>query len=92
MGIHDPSLRKRQLRSCFKNFYFPLGTDDLTLPDVVKRIGTARLMMGSDYPHTDGTFPNTVSLLRAREGLSQQDIDNLLGGTAAAFFGLEQDL
>jgi hypothetical protein len=27
-------------------------------------------------------------MLREREGLTQADIDNLLGGTAAEFFGL----
>jgi len=46
----------------------------------------------SDYPHPDGTFPNTVKMLQTREGLTEQDIDNLLGGTAAKFFGLKQYL
>jgi hypothetical protein len=49
-------------------------------------------MIGSDYPHPDGTFPHTVQMLRARNGLTKQDIDNLLGGTAAEFFGLKQYL
>jgi aminocarboxymuconate-semialdehyde decarboxylase len=83
---------KRRPKDCFDNFYFSLGSEDSTLPDVVKRIGSTRLMIGSDYPHPDGTSPNTVSMLRAREGLSQRDIDNLLGGTAAEFFGLKQYL
>jgi hypothetical protein len=30
-----------------------------------------------------------VHMLRAREGLTKQDIENLLGGTAAKFFGLK---
>jgi predicted TIM-barrel fold metal-dependent hydrolase len=80
----------RRPKECFDNFYFSLGADDSTLPDVVKRIGTRQLMIGSDYPHPDGTFPNTVAMLQAREGLTKQDIDNLLGGTAAEFFGLKQ--
>jgi len=49
-------------------------------------------MIGSDFPHPDMTSPNTVSMLQAREGLTQQDIDKLLGGTAAEFFGLNQYL
>jgi predicted TIM-barrel fold metal-dependent hydrolase len=80
----------RRPKECFDNFFFSLGADDSTLPDVVKRIGTGQLMIGSDYPHPDGTFPNTVSMLQAREGLTKQDIDNLLGGTAAKFFDLKQ--
>lgn len=90
-----PAARERANRrpkDCFDNFYFSLGSEDSTLPDVVKRIGSTRLMIGSDYPHPDGTSPNTVSMLRAREGLSRRDIDNLLGGTAAEFFGLKQYL
>jgi hypothetical protein len=31
-------------------------------------------------------------MLQAREGLTKKDIDNLLGGTAAEFFGLKQYL
>jgi hypothetical protein len=45
-------------------------------------------MIGSDFPHPDGTSPNTVSMLKAREGLTQGDIDNLLGNSAADFFGV----
>jgi len=29
-------------------------------------------------------------MLQARVGLSQRDLDNLLGGTAAEFFGFKQ--
>jgi outer membrane protein assembly factor BamE (lipoprotein component of BamABCDE complex) len=49
-------------------------------------------MIGSVYPHPDGTFPNTIQMLQAREGLTKQDIENLLGGTTAEFFGLKQYL
>jgi hypothetical protein len=49
-------------------------------------------MIGSDFPHPDGTFPNTVSLLDSRDGLTEKDIENLLGGTAAEFFGLKHFL
>jgi aminocarboxymuconate-semialdehyde decarboxylase len=79
---------RRRPKDCFDNFYFSFGSEDSTLPDVVKRFGSARLMIGSDYPHPDGTSPNTISMLQAREGLSGVDIDNLLGNTAADFFGL----
>jgi aminocarboxymuconate-semialdehyde decarboxylase len=79
---------KRRPRDCFANFYFSFGSEDSTLTDVVRRIGSSRLMIGSDYPHPDGTSPNTISMLKARNGLSARDIDNLLGGTAAEFFGV----
>ncbi len=78
----------RRPRDCFDNFYFSFGAEDSTLPDVVQRIGSRRLMIGSDYPHPDGTSPNTIAMLRARRGLAPADLDNLLGGAAAEFFGL----
>ncbi len=84
------ALSRRRPKDCFDNFYFSLGSEDSTLPDVVKRIGSSRLMIGSDYPHPDGTSPNTISMLEARAGLSRQDLDNLLGNTASEFFGLNR--
>lgn len=81
---------KRRPKDCFNNFYFSFGSEDSTLTDVVRRIGSSRLMIGSDYPHPDGTSPTTISMLKARGGLSTQDIENLLGGTAADFFGFKQ--
>ena len=83
---------RRRPKECFNNFYFSLRSEDSTLADVVKRIGSSRLMIDSDFPHPDMTSPNTVSMLQAREGLTKQDIDKLLGGTAAEFFGLNQYL
>ena len=80
----------RRPKDCFGNFYFSLGPDDSTLTDVVKRIGSTRLMIGSDYPHPDGTSPNTISMLKTRDRLTPADIDNLLGATAADFFGIER--
>jgi aminocarboxymuconate-semialdehyde decarboxylase len=83
---------RRRPKDCFNNFYFSFGSEDSTLVDVVRRIGSSRLMIGSDYPHPDGTSPNTVSMLQARDGLTVRDTDNLLGGTAADFFGLKRYL
>jgi len=90
-----PAARERTMRrpkDCFDNFYFSLGSEDSTLPEVVKRIGSSRLMIGSDFPHPDGTAPNTISMLEARPGLTTRDRDNLLGGTAADFFGVRNSL
>jgi predicted TIM-barrel fold metal-dependent hydrolase len=74
---------KRRPKDCFNNFYFSFGSEDM-----VKRIGSSRLMIGSDFPHPDGTSPNTISMLKTRSGLSSQDFDDLLCGTAAEFFSL----
>jgi hypothetical protein len=83
---------RRPPKDRFDNFYFPLGSEDSTLPDVVRRIGSTRLMIGSDYPHPDGTSPNTVAMLSARASLSERDFNSFLGGTATEFFGLKSYL
>ena len=82
----------RRPKDCFDNFYFSFGSEDSTLADVVKRMGSSRLMIGSDFPHPDGTSPHTISMLEARAGLTKADTDNLLGNTAADFFGIEPSL
>jgi aminocarboxymuconate-semialdehyde decarboxylase len=77
-------------KDCFGNFFFSLGADDSMLSDVVKRIGSEHLMVGSDYPHSDGTYPNTIRMIEGNPALGAKDKDNLLGGSAALFFGLDR--
>lgn len=81
---------KRRPKDGFNNFFFSIGSEDSTLPDVVKRIGSSHLMIGSDYPHPDRTSLNTIAMLQARAGLSQRELHNLLGGTVAEFFGFKE--
>ena len=73
----------------FNNFYFSLGADDSTLAETVKRVGSKKFMIGSDYPHPDGTAPNTIKMVETIDGLTSQDKENLLGATAAEFFDLK---
>ena len=56
--------------------------------DVVKRLGSERFMIGSDYPHLEGAS-GTVNGVRTIEGLSEKDKENLLGGTITRFFNLK---
>lgn len=62
------------------------------LPDVVKRIGANRLMIGSNYPNRDATLPNTVRMPETRRGLAVPDMGAALGGAAAEFLSLKQHL
>jgi predicted TIM-barrel fold metal-dependent hydrolase len=49
-------------------------------------------VVGTDYPHADtmGSWPNTVAVIKAREDLSQQAKEAILGGNALRLFGLER--
>ncbi len=57
------------------------------------RIGIDKLMWGSDYPHLEGTWPNTMDSLRKTFGTYPEDETRaLLGGNAAEVYGFDLDL
>jgi hypothetical protein len=54
------------------------------------RIGVDKLMWGSDYPHMEGTWPNTMESLRATFGSYPEDeVRRILGTTAAEVYGFD---
>ena len=72
-----------------RNFWFCMLDDPSTLP-VLGRIGSDRVMVEVDYPHSDSTWPDSQALLdrRFREGgLSADDVANVTYRTAADVFG-----
>jgi hypothetical protein len=47
-------------------------------------------MWGTDYPHPEGSWPDTANDLRETfGGLPQDDIAAILGGNAAEFYGFD---
>jgi predicted TIM-barrel fold metal-dependent hydrolase len=55
--------------------------------------GTQALLWASDYPHMEGTFPNSRDVLdKLFDGIdiSEQEKDDILGGNAAKLFRLNQ--
>jgi predicted TIM-barrel fold metal-dependent hydrolase len=56
------------------------------------RIGIDRIMWGSDYPHMEGTWPNTLASLRATFGsIPEDEIRSMMGATAAKVFNFDVD-
>ena len=57
-------------------------------------IGVDKLMWGSDYPHLEGTWPNTLPALQATFGPLEKEEETraMLGETAAEVFGFDVDL
>jgi len=51
-------------------------------------IGADKIMYASDYPHWDSDFPNTVAPIRDRDDLPVAAKAEILGGTAARFYGV----
>jgi predicted TIM-barrel fold metal-dependent hydrolase len=47
-------------------------------------------MWGTDYPHPEGTWPNTYEQMHgALDGLSESDLEKVLGLNAVECFGLD---
>jgi predicted TIM-barrel fold metal-dependent hydrolase len=54
-------------------------------------LGVDRLAFGRDYPHAEGTWPNTIPWLRdALGGIPQDEVRAILGGNAIRILGLDE--
>ena len=55
-------------------------------------IGMEQIMWGSDYPHPEGTWPNTPGdVLNTFKGLPEDDVAAMLGGNAIEFYGFDRE-
>jgi len=87
----DLSLRPREYfeRQCF------LGASFLPAHEGRDRhaIGLDKLMWGSDYPHLEGTWPNTMKALHDTFGdYPEEETRAILGTNAAEVYGFDLDL
>lgn len=72
---------KKHVYSCF--FKDTVGID------LLDRIGEDNVLFETDYPHQDGTFPNTLAIAEELFGhLEQETIDKIARNNAVKLFGL----
>ena len=58
--------------------------------DMLDEIGAGKMAFGRDYPHAEGTWPNTRDYLRDLfAGVPETDVRKILGENAVRFFGLD---
>lgn len=72
-----------------------VGASLLRHGDVAARhaIGVDRLMFGTDYPHREGTWPNTLDWIRASlNEVPEKEARMILGDNAIDFYGLDRAL
>jgi predicted TIM-barrel fold metal-dependent hydrolase len=56
-------------------------------------IGIDKIMWGTDYPHTEGSYPYTRELLRLSfAGVAEAEIQQMVAGNAAAVYGFDLEL
>ena len=73
------------------NVYLSFQEDDIgiRLRDV---IGVDSLMWGSDYPHSESTFPKSREILdRILEGVPQEEKNKIVGTTTAKLYGFDME-
>ncbi|MSQ24787.1 MAG: amidohydrolase [Dehalococcoidia bacterium] len=71
--------------------YFSFELEERTLGYVSQMIGADRLLFATDYLHHDAKFPGSTEPVRFRHDLSREDKVKVLGGNAAAFYGLPRE-
>jgi predicted TIM-barrel fold metal-dependent hydrolase len=65
-----------------------------TITDFARRhdLGLDRLMWGADFPHHEGTVPNTLSVLRETvSDVPDDELRSIFAGNAAALYGADLD-
>jgi predicted TIM-barrel fold metal-dependent hydrolase len=73
-----------------RNFWFCTIDDPSSVDAVIARMGPDHIMVESDYPHADSTWPNTADVVKANFGHLPADVvKKVTVGNAAALFGLE---
>jgi len=73
---------RRQVHGTFQ--WDPTGINN------INRTGSQPLLWGSDYPHSEGTYPHSRKLVQEQFGhLSEADATAVLGGTATTLFGFD---
>jgi predicted TIM-barrel fold metal-dependent hydrolase len=54
--------------------------------------GAGKIMWGSDYPHSEGTFPfSEAGIRKTFAGLEPAEVQTMLAGTAAQVYGFDLD-
>ncbi len=60
--------------------------------DIREQLGLPQLMWGTDYPHPEGSWPNTrAQLIETFAGLPEADIAAMLGENATRFYALDRE-
>jgi aminocarboxymuconate-semialdehyde decarboxylase len=81
---------KRKPEEYLDRLYFSIRPDETLLGSLVQTLGDHSWVVGSDYPHADVTGNrSTVRALQAREDLSGDAKEAILGANAVRLFALK---
>ena len=84
-----PKLKMRPSEYFKRQGYVSFGDDPVALAPI-PFIGSQCLLWGSDYPHDEGTFPNSQEVIeRTFNGVSEADKRNIIYENAARIYGFK---
>jgi predicted TIM-barrel fold metal-dependent hydrolase len=73
----------------FKRQFWATFEDDRAGVLTRELIGVERLMWGSDYPHTERTFPHSrEQIAKDFAGIPEAEVSQMVAGNAARLYGL----
>jgi predicted TIM-barrel fold metal-dependent hydrolase len=82
LSLKPSELIRRQAHATF--MYDPVAINNRYVT------GIETLMWGNDYPHPEGTWPNSQKVSGEQfEGVPDEEVRAIVGGTAAAVFGFQ---
>ena len=68
--------------------YFAIEANESALAPAISQLGADNLVIGSDFPHPEGSHPNTISQLMEVEGISSSDKEKIAGKNAERLLGV----
>ena len=71
------------------NIWVACEPEERLLPETLRIIGDHKVVFASDYPHWDGTFPESLYELQKREDLTEEPVAKILGDNPRALYGLD---
>lgn len=87
----DTPLRRRPSEYWVTNFFATPSSIHLAEVEMRHEIGVDQLMFGTDYPHPEGTWPNTRDWIRVSfGGVPEDEVRKILGENALRCFGLDE--
>jgi hypothetical protein len=71
-----------------RNVWVSCEADEGPMTQTLEELGEDRIVMATDYPHFDSEFPHTVSKIKGRTDLNEQQKAKVLGENAAKLLNL----
>jgi uncharacterized protein len=74
----------------FAQCYVATDADERVLRQVVEAVGDDNIVVSTDYPHSDGLFPDAMNEFVALEGVSDKTKSKILWDNCARLYGLSE--